>query len=489
VASEELENSLRDEIDGFITGRLQEVQEQVARLQDEVTEAFARVRERQTTGGSLDPLVAEKISGHLRSAHEAGMQEANAASESQKAASGIAVLKAAIDDIDDQRTQADILNMLVNRAGSFAPRVAFFVVKGDRLNGWRARGLAGTVGDDAIREISLGVDSETAIAEAIRSRATFSGSAEDNAGDQEFVSRLGENVPQGVVAVPLVVRGKAVAVLYSDSADLEPKTISIEALESLVRVASMAVELLAVSRTTPVARAPRVEPPPPAVEETQPQESPAEASATEPAAVEAEELQPVQHDQEPEPSAEPEPAYHYEPQYEAQPEAARAEPQYEQEPQTAQEPEPQPEIESQPTAQPEPASAFPSYPAAEPETVAAGSPFSAPLGTARRYGNVDVDIPVDVSDDEKRLHNDARRFARLLVSEIKLYNEQKVREGRIQQDIYARLREDIDRSREMYDKRADPRVAARFDYFHNELVNTLAEGDPSKLGPSYPNNG
>lgn len=98
----------------------------------------------------------------------------------------------------------------------------------------------------------------------------------------------------------------------------------------------------------------------------------------------------------------------------------------------------------------------------------------------------DADLPVEVNEDERRLHDDARRFARLLVSEIKLYNEQKVSEGRNQGDIYTRLREDIDRSRQMYDKRVAPPVAARHDYFHQELVNVLAEGDPAKLGNSYP---
>jgi hypothetical protein len=96
-------------------------------------------------------------------------------------------------------------------------------------------------------------------------------------------------------------------------------------------------------------------------------------------------------------------------------------------------------------------------------------------------------LPVEVSgDEERRLHNDARRFARLLISEIKLYNEQKVAEGRSEHDLYDRLREYIDRSREMYDKRVKAEVAARYDYFHGELVNTLAEGDVSKLGSNYP---
>ncbi|NNE98930.1 MAG: hypothetical protein HKN25_07905, partial [Pyrinomonadaceae bacterium] len=113
------------------------------------------------------------------------------------------------------------------------------------------------------------------------------------------------------------------------------------------------------------------------------------------------------------------------------------------------------------------------------ETVAAPSVRS-------RFGDRNVDLPIEVAEDERRYHNDARRFARLLVSEIKLYNEQKVKEGRDSADLYERLREAIDRSREMYDKRVQPPVAAKFDYFNYELVNTLAEGDEGKLGGSYP---
>ena len=69
---------------------------------------------------------------------------------------------------------------------------------------------------------------------------------------------------------------------------------------------------------------------------------------------------------------------------------------------------------------------------------------------------------------------------RLLVSEIKLYNEQKVKEGRESSDLYERLREAIDRSREMYEKRVQPPVASKFDYFNYELVNTLAKGDKAR---------
>lgn len=120
-------------------------------------------------------------------------------------------------------------------------------------------------------------------------------------------------------------------------------------------------------------------------------------------------------------------------------------------------------------------------PAVEVETASTG------FTPARsRLSDRNVDLPIEVAEDERRLHNDARRFARLLVSEIKLYNEKKVQEGREASDIYERLREAIDRSREMYDKRVQPAVAAKFDYFHYEVVNALGEGDEKRLGRNYP---
>ena len=47
------------------------------------------------------------------------------------------------------------------------------------------------------------------------------------------------------------------------------------------------------------------------------------------------------------------------------------------------------------------------------------------------------------SDDEKS-HADARRSARLLVSEIKLYNEEELKAGRENHDIYRRLQKEIE---------------------------------------------
>lgn len=88
---------------------------------------------------------------------------------------------------------------------------------------------------------------------------------------------------------------------------------------------------------------------------------------------------------------------------------------------------------------------------------------------------------LDRKDDEG-LHDEARRLARLLVSEIKLYNEAQVEEGRRKKDLYERLKDDIDRSRQVYDERVGEQVRLTSSYFYDELVRILADGDASALG-------
>jgi hypothetical protein len=76
----------------------------------------------------------------------------------------------------------------------------------------------------------------------------------------------------------------------------------------------------------------------------------------------------------------------------------------------------------------------------------------------------------------------ARRYARLLVSEIKLYNENAVNEGRTRRDLSRRLGTEIDRARRLYEERVPSTVAERGRYFQHELIQTLAGGDATLFG-------
>jgi hypothetical protein len=87
---------------------------------------------------------------------------------------------------------------------------------------------------------------------------------------------------------------------------------------------------------------------------------------------------------------------------------------------------------------------------------------------------------------EDELHRKARRFAKLLVEEIKLYNQPRVAEGKHNRDLYDRLREDIEKSRMTYQKRYGETPVATADYFNQELIRILADNDVSLMGASFP---
>lgn len=88
----------------------------------------------------------------------------------------------------------------------------------------------------------------------------------------------------------------------------------------------------------------------------------------------------------------------------------------------------------------------------------------------------------NLSGEDKRKHQKAIRFARLLVSEIKLYNEEQVKMGKDKGDLLSRLKEDIERSEILYKQRISDEIRSNSQYFRSELIRQLAGGNESLLG-------
>lgn len=496
--SEELEHSLQQAIESYLGKRLAAIDEQLSRLQNDFSEALKGLRE-SAAGESLEasPLSAA-IFAHLQAAR--AQKLSGAVPDRDQASGELATIKRAVEEIERQQKHADILGALLTAAAQFAERAALFVIRNEQAIGWRECEASDPTNLEMIGGVSLQLSADTLLGAAARGQQGWTGAPDAHSDNRLLIDQLGGN-PQTVAAIPLVVRGKVVAILYADSISNEANALNFDALELLARVAAMAVNLASAPRavtekvtesarvapareaeTTPEVAATPVEPEPVYTPEVEPQpiqSAPAPVAEEVSVAPESESVHegkaeaPVE-----EAPAEPVPvAVEAEPVVEERIEPPAAEMPIHAEAEAAAPEAPQP-ITQPPAVEPnpEPAPAAPSF----------ASHYAAPLGSARRYGVSEPDLPIEVGEEERRLHNDARRFARLLVSEIKLYNEPKVKEGRSRSDIYDRLREDIDRSRQMYDKRVAPPVAARHDYFHQELVNTLAEGDAAKLGEGYP---
>ena len=541
--SEELELSLKTEFESYLKGFLADLRQEVSEFQknfesefekhrSQTDEAVRKLVERFDTGVQFDKAFNESVVEHLRLARDEGatitavaIGEAEKMKEETAQVAEFDKIRDAINDISSKTSQSEILKSLVEHSANFAPRGAFFIVKNEHFVGWRAFGVEAVVDEATVQRVQFGISDDTVLADSINSLATAAASLASHQNNSLFLDPLGFGTPDRMYAIPLVARGRGVAVLYADFGT-EGFSLNPEALETLVRVAGLTVELAAAGVQPAPAPAPRP------VERVEPHAAPEHAAsfedtahkpdvAEEPAFEGAREVaveepvyeSPVQEENYLEPVTETAPAEdvseapvqqvevesfnsysepvqevtYFEPveeQVEAEPIYAEPEEVHEYVP--AAEAEEFPEVIEERGDEPvEPTPAF------EPvqEAPAAVEPI-AEVASAQalrsKYRDRNVDLPIEVPDEERRLHNDARRFARLLVSEIKLYNEQKVTDGRASGDLYDRLREAIDRSREMYDKRVQPAVAEKFDYFHYELVNSLAEGEDVKLGASYP---
>lgn len=588
---EELELSLRTEFEGQIRTVLAGIKQEVSEFQKKFETEFEehRTKLNRTIGElssrlpestNFDAAFNESVSEHLRLARDDGAQVAAVAfgeaeklrSETEGAVGGFDQIRDAINEISSKTTQATILQALVEQAAKFAARGAFFIVKNDHFVGWKVFGAE----EGAVRDVLFAASTDTILSASIRSLSKASAAFGDHSEDLTFLEALNFGCPEEMHAIPLTARGRGVAVLYADAG--ENGSLNVEALETLVRVAGLTVELLAASQVpAPVAQpaAPAVEQPSPVVEapsefessshveepayveqasepeyvEAASEEATAEEYAQESApdfASEAQEVAEVPHVSEPD-SVEAEVgsfAPVQEEQFETVAEETESVSEYTGEvtyelEQTVSYADETPMVEApaevetfapaaevpvveDPVAEAEPVAEFEfssngsydaSYqePASEPVVEEAAAPaVEAPAVAVELNGNAEVatvaepvvevaaaepkrsrfsdrnvDLPIEVPEGERKLHNDARRFARLLVSEIKLYNEAKVTEGREAGDLYERLKEAIDRSREMYDKRVQPAVASKFDYFHYEVVNSLADGQDSKLGAGY----
>ncbi|MGB7201912.1 MAG: hypothetical protein WBD16_06550 [Pyrinomonadaceae bacterium] len=599
MKTEELELSLRTEFENYLKSVISEMRQETAEFQNKIQsefdkqkssfdEAFSAFSARFESETEFDEAFTSSVSEHMRLARDEGAKiTAEAFAEAEKlekenavpaAAAKYDAIRDAVNDIAGKDSQATILKALVDHAAEFAPRGAFFIIKSEQFTGWRVFGDDTHAAEAAIREISFPMSADTVVGASVRSMMTIDSAAGAHPEDTAFLDDLGFGRPDRMYAIPLVARGKAVAVLYADFGNAGTH-LQVQALETLVRVAGMTVELIAAQparhETQPVGVAEteqvhHVEKPTPVVEGRV-----EEFYEPTPAVAFSEPMPAVETFQEPTPTFEPEPTTSefafsdtgsftsdfksYEPEpvpeqvYDPVQEVV-AEPEVEhiyepvasfeevtavEEAVTGAEPEAVSQMqfetvekqfetvsefvaETQAEVVEEPVSEFqPEVADFQPDLIdepvndfaPSGSPFeatidevapaissnggfdvapavevAAPVATASgtRLSDRNVDLPIEVAEDERRSHNDARRFARLLVSEIKLYNEKKVVEGRESADLYPRLREAIDRSREMYDKRVQPPVASKFDYFHYELVNSLAEGDADRLGSGYP---
>ncbi len=338
-------------------------------------------------------------------------------------------LKASLAAIEKGTNLSEVLTHLVSEVCRQIDRAAMFIVRSNAAVGWYGRGFDH---GEIIKTLSIPLTADTLFRVVNSSRHATRGHVTHSPGTNQALARLGGD-PQGILAVPLILRDKVAAVLYCDTKQDEVPRSSADLIEILVAYAGKVIDVLSAA--------------------------PRPANAT-PTAAGASGTAPGIGGTHPGLRSAPPPALAPTP---AAPPAAAP-------------------VGSSTLMWGPTAGAKPPVPPQRPHTPSAPSvrPFAPTPAPAPAAVAAPVARPVAVED--QKAHDDAKRFARLVVSEIKLYNEAKVSEGRRTKDIYERLKEDIERGRQMYQDRVAAQVRETTDYFQDELVRILAGGDAGALG-------
>jgi hypothetical protein len=467
---------LREGAQQLLDVRAAALQKALADLRDRLSSSLAEVEQRL---GSLRGFELPDVDAVLAEAvKEATAAVTRRAGEERERLLGF--LAHFSHDVRQKETQEEILNLLLDAASMFAPRVALFVTREERFHGWSCRGYS----PDRSRKIgswSCAKSESRFLQEALQADGLTS--LKQRAAEAALSELLGEESQVPWHAFPLRAIRRPVAVLLATPA--EGRSCELEALCVLLDLTGLSIENLALKILQEMRQAEKAGAA--AIPEREETPVPGQPAGMREEVVEA----PAPQEAAPAAGAEPPPAAE-EPQVIA-PEAAEAAQAAPEVAVSAEAVTPPPEAQEPAAAVEEPVAAVEEpVEAAEPEEVVGESMAAEPaVGPEALVEEAEPQKAprlreVPLPSEEEKLHSDARRFARLLVSEIKLYNEQQVLEGRANHDLYLRLKRDVDRSREVYEKRVSPEVARKVDYFHDELVRILAADDPAKLGKDYP---
>jgi hypothetical protein len=450
VRGEEVANSIESHVRSAVEKLVEEINSSVEDIRETVDQQLkAALQSVRADVKSLSVLPhVQKVIGEW--------EESISASRPAPAAGGdSARLKRAVQAVERGKSQVDILNALLDQCLDFGSRAALLILRGETFSGWKGVGFSGHGGsDDMIKRFNAapGLIPELDLVLRQERIADWDGT--------NLSTRFGVATSTRAILVPMVIKDKVAAAVYVDAVQDDLGKLDRPAIELLVFTTGLLIDTIAIRKKTPspsmsddgdsrpatAAAAPHPAPPQPLAPQPAHPQPPAAAPAPAPrapqpatsatVAINAQQIREMMAT--PAPAAEPAPP----PRSVAPPAAPPATP---------------------------PVSALPSE--ERPSTQ-----FIPPAGLSTR-----TNFSGGTGDEAKK-HDEARRFARLLVSEIKLYNESKVEQGRRSKNIYERLKEDIDRSRQMYDARIEEDVRKKSNYFHDELVRILADGSSDALG-------
>ena len=145
--------------------------------------------------------------------------------------------------------QKSLISNLMKGLNNFCNRAALFLIKDDKLIGWNGIGFNqkdGEIQNNDIKKIFFSLSADTILKQVIEKRKTYSGKPLSQADDHLIYNRFGGRYPEKIFVLPLLVKGKPQAVIYTDA--LDNQSLDEKEIEILSILGEMSLDLLPIKQ-------------------------------------------------------------------------------------------------------------------------------------------------------------------------------------------------------------------------------------------------
>jgi hypothetical protein len=155
-------------------------------------------------------------------------------------------VKKAIQEVEQGKSQVDILNALLEQAVQFGSRAALLILRGETFSGWKGLGFSAHGGnDETVKRFNAAPGLIPELDRVLRYEHVVIWDGNN------LSSRLGVSGSEKAALVPMVIKDKVAAALYVDAVPDDVEKLDPASLELLVFTTGLLIDTLAIRKKIP----------------------------------------------------------------------------------------------------------------------------------------------------------------------------------------------------------------------------------------------
>ena len=139
------------------------------------------------------------------------------------------------EEFANAKERDEIIGLLLNETKKISTRAAIFILKGDMVTGWKARGINA-------ENVAIRIEPNSVFAEVINKKNYYRGPLLKIAGNAPLIALL-SGTPQDCCMIPIQLRERIIALLYVDNGNNSVMDAGLNYIHTLVTMASYSFEI------------------------------------------------------------------------------------------------------------------------------------------------------------------------------------------------------------------------------------------------------